>query len=84
MQNKTTTVQKMGFFSLILFGINAIIGSGIFLLPSSGMKLFGPASILVLLFDGALAFLIAMCFAECASYFKQTGGALYLCQGSFW
>ncbi|MDD9138655.1 amino acid permease [Fructobacillus sp. CRL 2054] len=83
MKNKANTAQKMGFFSLILFGINAIIGSGIFLLPSSGMKLFGPASILVLLFDGALAFLIAMCFAECASYFKQTGGAYIYAKEAF-
>ncbi|MBS9337946.1 APC family permease [Fructobacillus parabroussonetiae] len=75
--------QKMGFISLILFGINAIIGSGIFLLPSTGMKLFGPASILVLLFDGCLAFFIAMCFAECASYFKESGGAYVYAREAF-
>lgn len=79
--NKST--QKMGFISLILFGINAIIGSGIFLLPSTGMRLFGPASILVLLFDGCLAFFIAMCFAECASYFKETGGAYVYAREAF-
>lgn len=74
---------KMGFISLILFGINAIIGSGIFLLPSTGMKLFGPASILVLLFDAVLAFCIAICFAECASYFKETGGAYVYAREAF-
>ncbi|WP_369346914.1 hypothetical protein [Apilactobacillus ozensis] len=42
--------RKLGFFSIVLLGINAIIGSGIFLLPSAGMKAFGPASILVLFF----------------------------------
>ncbi|MBS9335050.1 APC family permease [Fructobacillus sp. M1-13] len=81
-QDRTST-QKMGFISLILFGINAIIGSGIFLLPSTGMKLFGPASILVLLFDGCLAFFIAMCFAECASYFKESGGAYVYAREAF-
>ncbi|MBS9335049.1 APC family permease [Fructobacillus sp. M1-13] len=83
MENKKAAVQKMGFLSLILFGINAVIGSGIFLLPSAGMKMFGPASILVLVFDAVLAFLIAMCFAECASYFKQTGGAYVYAKEAF-
>ncbi|MBS9338783.1 amino acid permease [Fructobacillus sp. M2-14] len=83
MAQEKQAASKMGFFSLILFGINAIIGSGIFLLPSTGMKLFGPASILVLLFDAALAFCIALCFAECASYFKETGGAYVYAKEAF-
>ena len=53
--------HKLGFGSIVLFGINGIIGSGIFLLPSSGMKLFGPASILALFFDGFLIFCIGLC-----------------------
>lgn len=66
--------HKMGFWTILLFGINGIIGSGIFLLPNEGMKLFGPASLLVLGFDALLILTIGLCFAEDASLFKETGG----------
>ncbi|GAB5052098.1 hypothetical protein PESHB4_07350 [Pediococcus ethanolidurans] len=36
-----TEKQKMGFWSIVLLGINGIIGSGIFLLPNQAMKLMG-------------------------------------------
>lgn len=75
--------QKMGMGSVILFGINGIIGTGIFLLPSSGMKLFGPASLLSLAFDGLLVFLIALCFAECAGLYGTNGGPYLYARGAF-
>lgn len=75
--------QKLSLGSVILFGINGIIGSGIFLLPSSGMKLFGPASILALVFDGLLVFCIALCFAECGGLFRQNGGPYLYARAAF-
>ncbi|CAH1851142.1 APC family permease [Convivina intestini] len=75
--------HKIGFWSIVLLGVNAIIGSGIFLLPNVGMKLFGPASIIVLLFDALLAFVIALCFAECASFFSKTGGPYLYAKAAF-
>ncbi|MDF7639292.1 APC family permease [Lactobacillus sp. ESL0791] len=75
--------NKLGFWSIVLLGINGIIGSGIFLLPGQGMTLFGPASILVLVFDAVLAFTIALCFAECASFFDKTGGAYLYAKDAF-
>lgn len=84
---KTSTInvqkQKLGFGSIVLMGINGIIGTGIFLLPSSGMKLFGPASILSLLLDGALIFCIGLCFAECSSLFKKNGGPYLYARSAF-
>lgn len=44
-----TEKQKMGFWSIVLLGINGIIGSGIFLLPNQAMKLMG-TEVLVFLF----------------------------------
>lgn len=32
---------KMGFWTIVLFGINSIIGSGIFLLPNNAMSIIG-------------------------------------------
>ncbi|MEJ6400304.1 APC family permease [Nicoliella lavandulae] len=78
---------KLGFWSIVLMGINIIIGSGIFLIPGSGVKLFGPASILVLIFDALLIFMIGLCFAECASHFNENGGAYVYTRkafGNFW
>lgn len=75
--------QKLGFGSMTLLGINGIIGTGIFLLPNLGMKLFGPASLLAVLFDAFLALLIALCFAECDSQFPVTGGAYVYAKEAF-
>lgn len=68
MKNK----NKMGLFSVILLGFNAIIGSGIFLLPNKVMALVDSAAILVTLFDALLVVCIAMCFAEVGGMFKKT------------
>ena len=43
--------KKLGFWSIVLLGINGIIGSGILLLPNMAMAIFGPAIIFVMLFD---------------------------------
>ncbi|QBP17630.1 amino acid permease [uncultured bacterium] len=75
--------EKLGFWSIVLLGINAIIGSGIFLLPNFGMKSFGPASILVLFVDAFLACTIGMCFAECSGLFSETGGAYIYARQAF-
>lgn len=75
--------HKMGFWTILLFGINGIIGSGIFLLPNEGMKLFGPASLLVLGFDALLILTIGLCFAEDASLFKETGGPYVYAKAAF-
>lgn len=79
--------EKMGFWTVVLMGINTVLGSAVFLLPSSGMKTFGPASILVLILDAVLALFIYMCFAECAGMFTETGGAYIYAKyafGNFW
>ncbi|WP_436512456.1 APC family permease [Clostridium thermobutyricum] len=66
--------SKIGFLSIVLLGFNAIVGSGIFLLPNKAMALIGPASLGVILFDAFLAITIALCFAEVGGKFKNNGG----------
>ena len=66
--------SKIGFLSIILLGFNAIVGSGIFLLPNQAMKLIGPTSLFVILLDALLAITIALCFAEMGGIFKKNGG----------
>ena len=83
---------KMGFWTIVLFGINSIIGSGIFLLPNNAMSIIGPASLGVLLFDMllvlAMTFCFAeasgtFCFAEASGLFKDNGGPYIYAKEAF-
>ncbi|MDU6736067.1 MAG: amino acid permease, partial [Veillonella sp.] len=66
--------SKFGFWSIVLLGINGIVGTGIFLLPNKAYAIIGSASLGVLLFDAVIAGCIALCFAEAASLFTRNGG----------
>lgn len=70
----TPKSSKFGFWSIVLLGINSIVGTGIFLLPNKAYALVGSVSLGVLLFDAILAGCIAMCFAEVAGFFTRNGG----------
>lgn len=75
--------KKFGLFSIVLLGINAIIGSGIFLLPGNVYKTMGTSSLFVYLFITLLAGSMALCFAEVAGLFKSNGGAYIYTKEAF-
>lgn len=75
--------NKLGFWSIVLLGINGIIGSGIFLLPNKAVDLIGPASLLVMIFDMFLVLAITFCFAEASGLFKDNGGAYIYAKKAF-
>lgn len=75
--------KKLGFWSIVLLGINGIIGSGIFLLPNKAMAIIGPTSLLVMLFDMLLVLAITFCFAEASGLFKENGGAYIYAKEAF-
>lgn len=56
--------NKFGFWSIVLLGINAIVGTGIFLLPNKAYAVIGSASLGVLFFDALLAGCIALCWRD--------------------
>lgn len=79
--------SKFGFWSIVLLGINGIVGTGIFLLPNKAYAIIGSASLGVLLFDAVIAGCIALCFAEAASLFTRNGGPYLYAKhalGDFW
>lgn len=78
-----SNTQKLGFWSIVLLGINAIIGSGIFGLPGKAYAFMGPSSILVLLFCMVLSVSIALCFAEASSWFTKNGGPYIYAKEAF-
>lgn len=67
--------QKLGFMSIVLLGINMIIGTGIFLLPASVYQQVGTHSIFLVLVTAILTICIALCFAEGAGIYTKNGGA---------
>lgn len=75
--------KKLGFWSIVLLGINGIIGSGIFLLPNKAMAIIGPASLFVMIFDMLLVLAITFCFAEASGLFKENGGAYIYAKEAF-
>ena len=76
-------LSKLGLMSIILLGINAIIGTGIFLLPGKAAALAGFNSVWVILFDAFLVISIALCFAEMGGMFKKNGGPYVYAKEAF-
>ena len=79
----TDKKDKFGLWSIVLLGINGIIGTGIFLLPNGAYALMGPSSLLILLFDAFLAGCLALCFAEVAGFFSRNGGPYLYAKAAF-
>ena len=57
-------------FDTFCLGLNAIIGSGIFIFPGLLAKEVGPASILAFGVCGVLLVFVALCYAELGSMFR--------------
>ncbi len=69
-------ISKLGFFSVVMLGINAIIGAGIFLTPGAVIRLAGPLAPVAYILAGLFAGIMAIVFATAARYVK-TNGASY-------
>lgn len=73
----------LGLFSIVLLGLNTMIGTGIYLLPGKPMALVGPSSILVYVLVTVIVLAIALCFAECATFFSRNGAAYLYAKEAF-
>jgi APA family basic amino acid/polyamine antiporter len=73
--NVPTLVRVMGRWTVIALVINAIIGSGIFGLPSVVAGHLGPASRWAWIIGAGINAVIVLCFVEVASRFSDAGGA---------
>jgi len=67
-------VRAIGRWSLAALMVNIIIGSGIFGLPSKVASITGRQSPIAFLIAAAGIAVIAACFAEVASRFRESGG----------
>ncbi len=68
-------ISKLGFCSVVMLGINGIIGAGIFLTPGTVIKLAGQNAPLAFILAGLFAGVMAVVFATAARYVKTNGAA---------
>jgi basic amino acid/polyamine antiporter, APA family len=76
-------VRTVGFWGLVAMCINAVIGSGVFLLPSETYRLLGAFSLWAPLIFALPVFILVLCFAEAASHFTEPGGAYLYAKTAF-
>ncbi|KAH7849653.1 hypothetical protein Vadar_020985 [Vaccinium darrowii] len=71
-------VRRLGLFDLILLGIGASIGAGIFVVTGTVAHDAGPGVTISFVIAGASCVLNALCYAELASRFPAVVGGAYL------
>ncbi|WP_282708502.1 APC family permease [Ligilactobacillus sp. Marseille-Q7487] len=75
--------KKLGFWSIVLLAVNAIIGSGIFLSPGSVVTLAGTKTAWVYLTAALFAAVLAITFAAAAKYVTKSGAAYAYAKAAF-
>ncbi|XP_047318309.1 cationic amino acid transporter 9, chloroplastic-like [Impatiens glandulifera] len=71
-------VRRLGLFDLLLIGIGASIGAGIFVVTGTVAREAGPGVTISFLLAGASCVLNALSYAELASLFPAVVGGAYL------
>jgi len=69
------TFKKLTFFDVTNLLVGAIVGADIYVVASLGSQYLGPASLVAWIAAGAIAIIIALNFAECATLVPRVGGA---------
>jgi amino acid transporter len=75
--------RSLSRFDVTCLGLNAIVGSGIFLLPDDLYRDMGALSPLAFLLCGVGLLPVALCYAEAASYGDATGGPYLYARDAF-
>lgn len=72
---KKSLHRSLGALQLTLFGIGAVIGTGIFVLTSAGAQKAGPGLMLAFAIAGLICIVAALCYAEIAAMIPVAGSA---------
>lgn len=75
--------RQLGLLDITCIGVNAIVGSSIFLFPGRLAGFLGPASILAFGLTGLLLITVGLCFAEASTRFDRTGGPYLYAREAF-
>src|SRR5260370_32776663 len=76
-------VRGIRKWDLVAMAINAVIGAGIFGLPSKVYSLIGSYSLIAFMVCALVVMLIILCFAEVGSRFDETGGPYLYAREAF-
>ena len=76
-------IRAVGFWGLIAMCINAVVGSGVFLLPRETYELLGPFSLWAPVLFALPVFVLVLCVAAAASHFQEPGGAYLYARTAF-
>ncbi|XP_022759485.1 cationic amino acid transporter 9, chloroplastic-like [Durio zibethinus] len=71
-------IRRLGLFDLIIIGVGASIGAGIFVVTGTVAHEAGPGVTISFILAGASCVLNALCYAELASRFPAVVGGAYL------
>lgn len=74
-QKDTGLTRSFGTFSLMMLGIGATVGTGIFFVLAEAVPKAGPAVLISFLLAGLAAGLAALCYAEIASAIPVSGSS---------
>src|SRR5438105_691642 len=70
-----TLTRELGVWRLILLGLSAVIGAGVFVLTGTASAQYAGAAVtLSYAMAGGGALLVALCYAELASLLPASGG----------
>lgn len=75
--------RSLRLFDVLCLGLNAIVGSGIFLLPDDLFRQMGPLSPLAFLLAGLGLVPVAWCYSVAARNHDQTGGPYLYARAAF-
>jgi APA family basic amino acid/polyamine antiporter len=67
--------RSLGAFQLMMLGVGAIIGTGIFVLTAEAAQKAGPAMLVSFMVAGFVCAVAALCYAEMASMIPVSGSA---------
>jgi APA family basic amino acid/polyamine antiporter len=81
--SNTGLVRDIRRWDLVAVAINAIIGAGIFGLPSRVYALIGSYSLIAFVVCAIVVALIILCYAEVGSRFTETGGPYLYAREAF-
>jgi len=79
--------QTFGSLGLIILGVGAILGAGIFVITGLAAAVAGPSVVFSFLAAAIVCVMVALCFAELASMITVTGGSYTYTQfslGEIW
>src|SRR5436190_1111876 len=82
-QSTAKLIRTVGFWGLVAMCINAVVGSGVFLLPYESYKLLGRFSLWAPLLFAIPVFILVLNFSEAASHFSEPGGAYLYARTAF-